>query len=353
MSAVRSARPPVLLVLAVLLVHLGLSDTVSRLQEGWRQSDESPARMKVAFVRQIELQPPPSRLRPATPAARGHRARVLTDPAQEPAPLRPETLERPEPVQPEISPELPVGPVADRAEPGPEWPLSTRLEYALVGRYQGPIHGQAQVEWLRKGAEYQMHLEVSVGPSFAPLMTRRSSSYGRLTAEGIRPDRYEEETKALIGEKRRAVVQFNNGYVVLSNYVGEPMLPGAQDQVSQFVHLTWLFLTGRQVPQPGLVIDQALVLARRQYPGQYRVLDQEQVDTPMGALAAWHVRPTRQLGSGDFTVEFWSAPSVQYLPVKLRLEQSADVWIELTLKDRPLQAAPEPESPSSSVKASP
>jgi hypothetical protein len=326
----------------VLLAHLGVQQTVSRIQEGWVQDDATPARLKVALVREIELKAPPApAARPAARPPAAHTGLLAPEPpASAPAPEKLEAL-------PEAKLDLPApiasAPVPD-GEPGPEWPLSTRLEYALVGNYRGPIHGQAQVEWLRKGADYQMHLDVSVGPSFAPLMTRRSSSYGRLTPDGIRPDRYEEETQAIIGQKRRAVVRFEGGNVLLANNVIEPALPGAQDQVSQFVHLTWLFLTGRQPPQAGLAIDQGLVLTRRQYPARYAVLGEENVETPMGLLPTWHVKPTREVGGGDFTVEFWSAPAVQYLPVKLRLALDADTWIELTLKGRPLQAAPETES---------
>jgi hypothetical protein len=43
------------------------------------------------------------------------------------------------------------------------------------------VHGEAQVEWLREGTRYQVHMDVSVGPSFAPLMSRRVSSEGEIT----------------------------------------------------------------------------------------------------------------------------------------------------------------------------
>ena len=50
-----NARPPILLVLAVLLAHLGVREGVSRLQDGWVQDEQAPPRMQAAFVR--ELQP--------------------------------------------------------------------------------------------------------------------------------------------------------------------------------------------------------------------------------------------------------------------------------------------------------
>ncbi len=347
------ARPPILLVLAVLLAHLGGREGVSRLQDGWVQDEQAPPRMQAAFVR--ELQPvvlpaaSPAPARPKPPAGTERRTAALAPelPASSPPPLPREALAKA--AEPAVSVQAVTEPIAalempaaaQDVEPGPEWPLSTRLEFDLSGNYRGPIYGDARVEWLRKGASYQMHLETSVGPSFAPLLRRRASSYGELTAEGIRPQRYEEETRVALGSPRRLNVLFQGDRVQLANGNNEPLLPGAQDQASQFVQLTWLFLTQRLRPEPGFAVDQPLVLARKQYAWRYVVLGQEDVDTPMGQLPTWHLKPQREVGGGDLTAEVWLAPSVQFLPVRMLLRQDADTWIELTLKSAPLQAAPE------------
>ena len=114
-------------------------------------------------------------------------------------------------------------------EPGPEWLLSTRLECDPAATTARPIYGDARVEWLRKGASYQMHLETSVGPSFAPLLRRRASSYvGCSPPRGIRPQRYEEETRVALGSPRRLNVLFQGDRVQLANGNNEPLLPGAR-----------------------------------------------------------------------------------------------------------------------------
>jgi len=239
---------------------------------------------------------------------------------------------------------VPVASAASAAatdEPGPEWPLSTRLSYVLTGNYRGPVNGQAQVEWLRKGRDYQVHLDVGVGPSFAPLITRRMSSQGQLTPEGIAPQRYDEETRVILGDARRVSVFFLGGEIQLASGVREPAPRGAQDSASQFVQLTWLFLTGREPLQAGRVIEFPLVLPRRQYAWQYQVIGEEVLDTPMGQVATWHVKPSRTAGGGDLTAEVWLAPTLQYLPVRLVIRQDADTYIDLMLKSAPLQAAPE------------
>ncbi|MFN3305493.1 MAG: DUF3108 domain-containing protein, partial [Roseateles sp.] len=226
-------------------------------------------------------------------------------------------------------------------EPGPEWPLSTRLSYVLTGHYRGPVHGQAQVEWLRRGRDYQVHLDVGIGPAFAPLATRRMSSQGRLTPEGIAPQRYDEETRALLREPRRVSVLLLGAEVQLAGGQRQPQPAGAQDAASQFVQLTWLFLTGRVPLQVGQVVDFPLVLPWRQYAWQYRVVGEELLDTPMGPVPSWHLQPTRTVAGGDLLAEVWLAPSLQYLPVRLLIRQDASTYIDLTLKGAPLQAAPE------------
>jgi hypothetical protein len=71
-------------------------------------------------------------------------------------------------------------------QPSPEWPPSTRLSYTLTGHYRGPVQGQAQVEWLRSGTRYQVHMDLSVGPSFAPLMARASAAKAKSRPLGLR-----------------------------------------------------------------------------------------------------------------------------------------------------------------------
>lgn len=351
----RTPRPPWLLVLAVLALHLLLGHEVQRIHEGWLSDGPPPmpARMQVALVREMQLQPP-APLRAPPPAPRPTpkpRAAVATQPASAPEPPAP-PASAPEPAlqaaSAPVDPPTAVTQAASapvNAEPGPEWPLSTRLSYVLTGNYRGPVSGQAQVEWLRKGSDYQVNLDVGVGPSFAPLISRRMSSQGQLTPEGIAPQRYDEETRFIVGGGHRATVFFLGAEVQLASGVREPAPRGGQDSASQFVQLTWLFMTGREPLQAGRSVQFPLVLPRRQYAWQYEVLGEEVLDTPMGAVASWHLKPTRAPAGGDLSAEVWLAPTLQYLPLRLVIRQDADTYIDLMLKSAPLQeAAPESTS---------
>lgn len=359
----RAPRPPGLLVLAVLALHLLLGHEVQRIHDGWVSEGPPPMpeRMQVALVREMQIQAPPARR--AAPPPRAHAAGKPPAPVAAAAEQVAESASAPaSAVEPSPTPEpvaeaasAPPVAVAEAAasapadsEPGPEWPLSTRLSYVLTGNYRGPIYGQAQVEWLRKGRDYQVNLDVGVGPSFAPLISRRMSSQGRLTPEGIAPQRYDEETKFILGERRRVSVLFLGSEVQLGSGAREPAMHGGQDAASQFVQLTWLFLTGREPLRAGHIVQLPLVLPRKQYAWQYDVLGEEQLSTPMGAIAAWHLKPSRPtqqgIGGGDLTAEVWLAPALQYLPVRLVIRQDTETFIDLMLKSAPLQAAPESAS---------
>jgi hypothetical protein len=241
----------------------------------------------------------------------------------------------------EVGPE--VGPEGDPEgdpEVGPEWPLSTRLSYVLTGHFRGPVDGQARVDWLRQGERYQVHLDLSVGPFFAPLASRRLSSEGRITPAGLHPERYEEETRIAFREPRRLRIEMGPARLRLPAGRELPRPPGVQDSASQFVHMTWLFTMQPGRLQPGTTLELPLALPRSVEPWVYDVTGTDTLYTPMGALPVVHVRPRREPGAGgDLTAEFWVAPTLQYLPARILIRQSEEVWIDLRLDRLPQQAA--------------
>lgn len=223
--------------------------------------------------------------------------------------------------------------------PSFEWPRSTRLSYRLTGYFRGPVDGQASVEWLREGTRYQVHVEVSIGPSFAPLLSRRMSSDGDIGADGLSPRRYEEETRAALRTPRRLAVLFDEGFVRLPSGAELPRPAGVQDSASQFVQLTWLFTTQPQRLRTGESIPLMLALPRRIDTWVYDVLMQETLATGAGPVEAVHVRPRRPARpGGDLTAEMWVAPSLQYLPVRIVIRQDADTFVDLLLEQLPRQA---------------
>ena len=354
------------IVVAVALAHLWLTDRVlleDRLGEG--AADTSPKRIEVAFVRELAPAepPPPPAVRVAPPPA----AAALPPTAAASAPAEPVLAQEapPAPPSPAVPEPTPVPPaVAEATVPSPdataalpvvaapdaaavtgpafEWPPSTRLSYRLTGDFRGPVQGSARVEWLREGRRYQVHLDVRVGLDAAPLLARRMSSDGELTERGLKPLRYDEETQVLFRGTRRLTVQFEPERIVLAGgRVHAPPPMDVQDTASQFVQLTWLFTTQPEKLRVGEAVVVPLALPRRVDLWVYDVAGQEELQTPAGLIPTFYVKPRREVDEArDLMVETWFAPSLQYLPVRIRIRQDAETYIDLLLERLPQQAAP-------------
>jgi len=361
------------LAVAVLLLH-GLG--VVWLQEalgGWG-SGSSPVvrRMDVAFVQPLAPAAPPAAAReppaprpsrparaagPAEPASAPKLAEPVPDPVPEPAlaPLAPAATA--------AAPEATAAPVAELAQASApaaaataaanaasattaaafEWPPSTRLTYTLAGNYRGEVQGSGRVQWVRDGSRYQVHLDVFIGPEFAPLMSRRMTSDGELGPGGLVPQRYEETTKVAFQSPRRASVQFTPGMATLANGSTRDVPATVQDTASQFVQLTWLFTTQPELLAVGRTVEVPLALPRRTDRWLYDVIAQERLATPVGDVDTFHLKPRRaeQRPRGELSAEVWFAPTLQYLPVRIRIQQDADTYVDLMMDAAPLQAAPE------------
>ncbi len=386
---------------AVLLTHLWLATQVPAARLGAGAAERAPPRIDVAFVR--ELAPALPTVRPAPPslapprkprpqalppvAAAAASATVATVP-DEPVPIAQSEAATalPEPVAVAASQPAPdalgalaalaaapaaapvaapvLAPLADDAvsanaatappqavaaasappsAPGPgpafDWPPSTRLSYILRGNYRGPVEGQAQVEWLRRGTRYQVHLDLAIGPRFAPLISRRLSSDGEITPEGLRPQRYDEETKVALRSPRHVTVHLDPEQVRLPGGAVLPRPPGVQDSASQFVQLAWMFSLQPGLLATGRKIELPLALPRQLSVWTYDVVGPETLSTPVGALPTVHLRPRREARpGGDLVAELWVAPTLQYLPVRILVRQGPEVWIDMQIERLPQQA---------------
>jgi outer membrane biosynthesis protein TonB len=220
------------------------------------------------------------------------------------------------------------------------WPPSTQLRYLLKGNYRGEVEGSAKVQWVRKGERYQVQLEVAIGPSFAPLMSRRMLSQGDLSSAGLVPRRYEERTR--IGfSVRELAMSFDATRALLANGSSVPAPAGMQDASSQFVQLSYLFAMNPALLAPGRSVSFPVALPRRLDTWTYDVVGEEMLSTPIGELRTFHLRPRRESPrQGELVAQAWYAPSLQYLPVRILIHQDADSFIDMQLDGAPMQAEP-------------
>ncbi|HMO45568.1 MAG TPA: DUF3108 domain-containing protein [Rubrivivax sp.] len=376
----------VLLTLLVALGHWAVMQRLGELRIADGSAERMPRRIEVAYVRELAPAPPPAappvvavRRKPAArkaaapPPPPAEAASAVADAASAPTELAaavrvPEAAETPASAasaasetseaseaseafaMAEAEAEAVAASAAVAAASAPssaasapaafEWPPSTRLSYRLRGNYRGEVLGGAQVEWVRAGTHYQVHLDVWVGAQAAPLVGRRMTSDGELSEHGLSPRRYDEETRALFRELRRRTIVFEGGYVLLSNGKRPEAQPGMQDAASQFVQMTWLFTTQPQLLRVGQRIELPLALPTKFDLWSYEVVEQVDLDTPFGKVPAFHVRPRRELGSNrGLVADAWFAPTLQYLPVRLLIRQDEATYVDMMLDSLPLQEA--------------
>ena len=126
-----------------------------------------------------------------------------------------------------------------------------------------------------------------------------------------------------------------------------------QDSASQFVHLAWLFLTGRVTAQEGETITLPLALPRGVYPWRYAVDQRQSLESVMGLLDTWHLVPQDVQAPGALMAEVWLAPELHFMPVQLLIRQGEDNWVQLSLAEAPLEEDAAPQNAASQPASDP
>lgn len=203
-----------------------------------------------------------------------------------------------------------------------QWPVDTRLTYKLGGHFRGPLYGDARVQWQREGDRYQVRLDVRIQVFGTQVLT----SQGEVTPEGLIPRTYEE-----LRPGKRRTARIGDEVVTLDNGRTVPRPDGVQDTASQFVELSQRFATGREVLEVGRAVS--VWLAR---PGgvdrwTYDVVAIDVLDTPsFGKVEAFHLKPRPlNVTRGNITAEMWFAPSLQYLPVRIKVLMGDEAHLDL------------------------
>lgn len=213
------------------------------------------------------------------------------------------------------------------------WPADTRVSYNLTGYFQGELFGTGQVQWTREGAvgeRYQVRVIVDAG-----LVELRMTSQGRVSPQGLLPEVYEEYTKRILASPRVRALKLEANELILDGNrrvprpAKEPL--AVQDTVSQFIDIGHRFSEGRVKLEEGKTVS--IWLGR---PGGldewvYDIGPAETISLPrIGPLIVHQLKP-RPLANprGTITMSMWLAPSLQYLPAKIRIQLNPEAWVEI------------------------
>lgn len=223
----------------------------------------------------------------------------------------------------------------------------------MEGFYRGPVHGQSSVEWIRQGQRYQVHIDASVGPSFAPLGSWRLSSEGEIRPEGLHPRRYENVNRLLIRSARSKVIELGDEQVKLPDGKQQPRTTGLQDPASFMIQVAYQFILDPSKARPGSSFEMTVLTLRKPESLVFDVIEEVQLDTPMGRIPTLHVRPRKAIvDDGALPADVWFAPGLQYLPVRIAMKMKGDIWLEMKLSRPPQQTPGLPASAATSAAAS-
>jgi len=224
------------------------------------------------------------------------------------------------------------------ATPVDSWPPDTRVQYRMTGNYRGPIAGTAQVQWQRESDRYQIQIAIRLAVFFSMSMT----SQGRVLPDQLWPERYEELTV----NKTLRQLSLDRNELVFSGDRRMPRPAGVQDTASQFVELSHRFSQAPQSLVAGSSVKLWLARPGGADPWTYDVSGPESLQTDQfGPIETLHLTP-RPLAvpRGPITAEFWFAPSLQYLPVHIKIHLDSDTWLDLQMTQID-QAARQPTEP--------
>jgi hypothetical protein len=206
-------------------------------------------------------------------------------------------------------------------------PDPARLSFSVTGQAKRfDYSANAELVWRHANGQYQASQEVSL----FLLGSRSQSSEGRITDQGLEPGRFEDKARKL----QTAQLDFGQQRAHFSAGTPDAVIaPGAQDRLSVFLQLSALLGAAPQRYPQGTQIGFITVSARRADRWTFRVGAMETLDLPAGSLQALRLDKVRQ-GADDQDASLWLAPSLQYLPVRIRLAQDNGDFADLQLKSR-------------------
>ncbi|MFZ2739498.1 MAG: DUF3108 domain-containing protein [Burkholderiaceae bacterium] len=256
----------------------------------------------------------------------------LSNPEPTPSPISEATTQvfapepSPEPDRTGISPAEPDNVTQNETAPSIATqtyliPGSIRLKYDITGEVKKLNYSAgAELLWLHDGQTYDARLEIS---AFL-LGSRVQTSRGRITAQGLEPNRFGDKVRSEVA----AHFQRDKGKITFSaNTPDVPLLAGAQDRLSVFFQLAALFAGDPLKFPPKSSLSLFTASAREADNWLFQVEDFEKLELPGGEqLAIKLIRQPRH--PYDQTVEIWLAPNLSYLPVRIRLSQSNGDFVD-------------------------
>ena len=212
------------------------------------------------------------------------------------------------------------------SEPVPiKLPPSRRMSFEVTGKAKGLGYSAlAELLWEHDATSYRAHQDVKV----LFLGSRSQTSVGSITQWGLQPRRFGDRAR----RERAAHFDFAAGQVTFSaNTPPAPIAPGAQDRLSVFLQLGAMLAAAPDRYPTGTDISMTTVSARGADVWTFSVQAEEILNLPLGSMAAVPLTrlPRREY---DQKAQVWLAPSLGYLPARIRVTEANGDFVELNLR---------------------
>lgn len=206
------------------------------------------------------------------------------------------------------------------------FPPTMHLKYKINGEVKGfQYYVNGDLRWTQDGKTYDARMAVS----HFLLGSRVQTSRGDLGATGLEPIRFGDKVRSEVA----AHFDRSKGKVTFSaNTPDAPLLTGTQDQLSALVQLGSM-LGGSPASFPeGTSLAMEAVGPRSVESWVFKVGPQEKLTLPGGPVSA--IKLVRE-AAGEYgtRAEIWLAPSMGYLPVRIRLMEANGNFIDQKWSD--------------------
>ncbi len=205
-------------------------------------------------------------------------------------------------------------------------PESALLKYQVQGQVKGLNYwASAELAWHQDGQTYDSRLTVS---AFL-LGSRTQMSKGTLSPEGLMPTRFGDKSRSELAahfQRDKGIISFS------ANSPDAPLLKGAQDRLSVVMQISSLFAGDPTRFPQGTMLSFQTVSQREAEIWHFLVEKEELLQLPFGEINAIKLnrKPRREF---DQHIELWFAPTLGYLPVRLRITNAnGDVVDQLLSK---------------------
>ena len=234
----------------------------------------------------------------------------------------------------ETPPAEPAKPAAPQESPAPRYkiapPPSAELKYDVQALIKGQQwYGNGLFRWESGSDSYRLTGEANVTLLFK-ITVLNFKSEGLINEQGLAPVLYSEKPfrKSLVNTH----FQHANGKISFSaSEASYPYKGGEQDRASIIWQLASIGRGGAAQFAPGAEVDIDVAGTRDLDTWRIKVIGEEEIDTGLGKLTAWHVVRSPRPGSYDRSIDIWFAPQRDWYPVKVRYTEANGDFIDMSL----------------------